>query len=140
MKDYVNIYKLQAGGAMGEPPAQEVPTEAPAQEPAGDQDQQIQQVIMQILETGDCDMALQLIATMAEQMGMTPPQGGAPQEAAPQEAPAFKRGGKMGMKKMKKGKKTKNTKDSKILIKAESYKTAIKPKSKKAKYGKKMKK
>jgi hypothetical protein len=83
-KNYLEIYKFQEGG-----PA---PAPAPAQ---GGGAPPIEEMIMQALQSGDGQMALEVLGMIAEQMGLsaaTAPQGApaGPPEGAPM--------GKYGMK------------------------------------------
>jgi hypothetical protein len=88
------IKKFQEGGEM--PAAPQAQNDAAAQQAGADQQmQQMQAMIGEILSSGNCDMALQFVQMIAEQMGMA---------SAPQQpAPVFKKGGKMMKKTYMKG-------------------------------------
>ncbi len=89
MKNYLEIYKFQEGG------------QAPA--PAQDPQAEMAGMIQEILSTGNCDMAMQLIQMLAQEMGI---QAGAPAQA---EQPVFKKGGAIVKKKMAYGAKMKKS-------------------------------
>ncbi|MDA3823272.1 MAG: hypothetical protein PF450_11785 [Bacteroidales bacterium] len=95
-KNYLEIYKknaktpkFQAGGPMS--------GEAPAPAPGGGEEQGggLEQAIMQVVESQDPQMALQVVMMIAETMGLTGgAQGGAPMPAPEGTAPM----GRYGMK------------------------------------------
>lgn len=93
MKNYVKLHKFQAGGEMpmGEAPmegAPVAPEQGMEQAPQAGGEDQMMQAINQILESQDCNMAMQFIQMLAESMQ------GQGQPTA-EEAPVFKKGGKM---------------------------------------------
>ena len=85
MTNYVQIYKLQEGGQMP----------APAQDPQAE----LSAMVNEILSTQNCEMALQFVQMIGEQMGVAP---AAPAQEAPAEStPVFAKGGKMMYRKPK---------------------------------------
>ena len=86
------IAKFQEGGQV-EPGTAPAPAEEPVQEPTGGGEDPMQQLAMacqQVLETQDCNLAMQVCQAILQMIG-----GGAP---APEEAPGepvYKMGGKL---------------------------------------------
>ena len=91
----VNQYlpkKLQEGGTVD--PNAAAPAEAPVEEApqgGGDPMQELLMACQQVLETQDCNLAMQVIQAVMQMLG-----GGAPEgPAAPEgQAPVFRKGGK----------------------------------------------
>jgi hypothetical protein len=96
LQNYSRVTKHQEGGPMGG-----APEGAPQGAPQGD-GSGVQEMLMQVLETQDPNMALQFCNMLAEQMGLAGG-GGAPQGgAAPMgrsgmmiKTPTFKKGGRL---------------------------------------------
>lgn len=92
MKNYLEIYKqkpvrkFQAGGAMPVDPGMGDPGMAP--EGQQDPEAELEAMIMQVVETGDAELALQVVYMLAETLGigaapagdpgMAPEEGGVP--------------------------------------------------------------
>ena len=84
------VKKYQEGGEM--PPA-EGAEPAPAPEQGGSPEEQLLMACQQVLETQDCNLAMQVIQAVMQMLG-----GGAPQEAptAPEgQQPVYRAGGKL---------------------------------------------
>ena len=87
------IPRFQEGGQMvEEPPMEEAPMEgAPAPEPqGGDPMQQLLMAAQEALQSQNCEVAMQVCQILLQLA-----QGGGGEEAAPAEAPVYKKGGKL---------------------------------------------
>ena len=77
------IKRMQEGGEMTPPPADSAPEGAPAGDPVAE----LMAACQQALQTQDCNLAMQVCQAIL-QMSQ-----GAPAEAAPTEAPVYRKGG-----------------------------------------------
>lgn len=99
IRNYQEVQKFQEGGpvedpamAGGAPAPEEVPAEGGA--PAGGEDpmQQLLMACEQVLQTQDCNLAMQVCQALMQMAGG----GGEPAPAAPEGAePVYRRGGRL---------------------------------------------
>lgn len=75
------VPKFQEGGPIEEQPVEQVPEEAPAQDPM----QELIAACQQVLDTQDCNLAMQVIQAVLQMIGG--------QAEAPQTQPVYKKGG-----------------------------------------------
>lgn len=83
------IKKFQEGGEMAPPPEEQMPAQE-EQPQGGDQMQQLIEMFAQGLQNQDCNLLAQAAQIFLQAVGGG---GGAPAEA--QEAPVYKRGGRL---------------------------------------------
>lgn len=95
----MRLKKFQMGGPM--PQDAGAPAPAPAPQGGGDPMAELMQAAAEAVQTGNCDIAMQVCQMLLELAGGGAPAGGAPEEPAPApvegEPVFFRRGGNMSL-------------------------------------------
>lgn len=95
----MRLKKFQMGGPMPQDAGAQAP--APAPQGGGDPMAELLQAAAEAVQTGNCDIAMQVCQMLLELAGGGAPAGGAPEEPAPApvegEPVFFRRGGNMSL-------------------------------------------